>query len=146
MKRGGPIKRKTPMKRGVWLRSFREQFGQPIRVGRYKPLRRIGAKGKRNLKPDDVWRRQVRERWGVCAFSIDPSHRCGGSDECHHVNTKAARPDLRFEAVNGVLLCEYAHDWVGAFPNDGRAKILALLHPAELARLLRLEAMKKEAI
>ena len=74
---------------------------------------------------DAKWRRSVKEiDGGFCKLHFFvTSITCWGNIECHHIEGKQARPDLRYDISNGICLCQNHHDWVGRYPKAGRDAI-----------------------
>ena len=70
-----------------------------------KPLRRIGARGKRNFIKDQEWRLEVMKRdRGRCVL-------CGvKAQHAHHIYGKQANPHLRHVLANGAALCAFCHN------------------------------------
>ena len=77
-------------------------YVKPVRA----PMNKRGPRAKKNATPDASWRAVVKERAnGLCqAFGC-----VRAGSECHHLFTKAARPELRTDPRNGVFLCVVHH-------------------------------------
>jgi 5-methylcytosine-specific restriction endonuclease McrA len=100
MKRGGPLRRRTPLKRSEFRRSG----------GGSGPTRKV--------------RQEVIERDEVCrAAVLVPSVRCGGGPHVHHVlpRSQGGGHDLS----NLLLVCTVHHGWIHA--NPARSYTLGLL-------------------
>ena len=89
--------------------------------------------GRSGRKADVEWKQAVRERYNYTC------QRCGIYNlhiDCHHINTRARRPDLKHDVNNGVTLCRRCHSWVHHHPAE--ASVLGLLggESYEKARLM----------
>ena len=78
------------------------------------PLKRIGARAKRNATPDAIFRKAVKERDDYrCQNPKCISDWYYGKDKhVHHILSKQSRPDLRHDADNGITLCPICHTLV----------------------------------
>ena len=75
------------------------------------PLKKIGARAKRNAKPDKEWRDAVKKRDNYKCQNPDclSDWYYGKDKHAHHIVSKQSRPDLRHDIDNGITLCPICH-------------------------------------
>ena len=89
-----------------------------------KPMARAGKRTKRESQKLVKWRREVRQRDDFTCQEPGCGYRHRLID-VHHIAKRSQRPDLKFEASNGVCLCREHHDWTDR--NHDEAVRLGLL-------------------
>lgn len=94
MKRSGPIKRRTPLKRSS------------------------GLKAKRQGIPTDVRSRVFLRDGGCRGRALIPDLSCWGKLDPHHILRRSQGGQDTLD--NLVTLCRAHHDWVHAYPESSR--------------------------
>ena len=110
MKRSGPLKRTTPLKRGPG----------PERRSRLKPMseKRKKVSVARREFVADILSHRTRCEAGVLVRSRDIEHRCFGySTDVHEVLTRARGGDI-LDPMNVKAICRRCHDWIHEHPAD----------------------------
>ena len=122
MKRSGPLKRTTPLKRGPG----------PQRKTRLSPMsdkRRKVSVARREFVAE-VLSHRTRCEAGSVIRSVDTDHRCFGySTDVHEVLTRARGGDI-LDPDNVRAICRRCHDWIHDHPADSLdLGLLAVRHP-----------------
>lgn len=108
MKRSGPPKRLTPLRRSGWLKRSEAMARHPT-----ARRRSAGSPGRSGV-PKDV-RQEVMMRDGGCvAMRMIPEVLCWGPCDPHHIHRRSQGGQDTPE--NLVVLCRAHHDWVHANP------------------------------
>lgn len=98
-----------------------------------RPMNKIGRRGKRDSPKLVKWRREVRQRDNyTCQYPGCGKH--SKRIDVHHIAKKSERPDLKFEASNGVCLCREHHDWTDTDLQKAIALGLRNIETYELAK------------
>lgn len=109
MKRSGPPKRKTPLKRGSGPKA------DPTKARawqqRSKPLNKVSEKTKaRNQELKKATDKYLKDN-PECELKASPN--CAGTaGEVHHIKARSVRPDLVCEPSNFAATCRLCHDEV----------------------------------
>lgn len=110
MKRSGPLRRSTPLKRGPG----------PERRTRLSPMskkRRKVSVARRDFVAD-ILSRRTRCEAGSLIRSHDTQHRCFGySTDVHEVLTRARGGDI-LDPDNVRAICRRCHDWIHDHPTE----------------------------
>ena len=108
MKRSGPLRRGTPLKRGPG----------PIRKTRLSPMspKRREVSHRRREFVADVLSHRTRCEAGALIRSAESDHRCFGySTDVHEVLTRARGGDI-LDPDNVRAICRRCHDWIHDHP------------------------------
>lgn len=106
------------------------------------PMKRTGARAKRNAAKDAAWRLDVLQRCGhTCVYNTDHCDAYRGL-HAHHLYGRQSHAHLRHEPTNGVALCPNHHRFAHAKPKRTTEYFLSLLHPNDFARLQKLRKQK----
>lgn len=108
---------------------YRESKGLPPKSTTKVAMNKIGKRGKANATADQKTRRAYVAKHGTaCGF-------CPGQGaHLHHVRTKGARPDLRQNLRNLVMLCVTCHDEAHRQPLWARNKFREI-RPADASAI-----------
>lgn len=117
---------RDPEKAAAWVQRSRKPLKR-------SPMRRQGAKAKREQPALDQFRIQIHARSDGMCEGATPACPFGAHEgtDCHHV-LPSDRDRGRHDPDRGLLLCRAGHQWTHANPAEARVRGLLLRDGDEL--------------